>query len=115
MQLLFETTGAIAAVGGYTESQLSIGITDLHCNGSEASILNCSHNNLEEYNCASRDDAGVICQGQYLLSAVIAKHTLGELAEQGNVNGSRVGTKPGLWTGPWTGLWTGSWTRFWTL
>ena len=66
-----ETTGAIAAVGGYTESQLSVGITDLHCNGSEASILNCSHNNLEEYNCASRDDAGVICQGQLSLPAVI--------------------------------------------
>ena len=67
-KLLFETTGAIAAVGGYTESQLSVGITDLHCNGSEASILNCSHDNLEGYNCASHHDAGVICQGQLLLS-----------------------------------------------
>ena len=65
LTLLFEPTGAIAAVGGYTESQLSVGITDIHCNGSEASIFNCSHNNLEEYNCASRDDAGVICQGQF--------------------------------------------------
>ena len=74
--MLFETTGAIAAVGGYIESQLSVGITDLHCNGSEASIFNCSHNNLEQYNCASRDDAGVICQGQYLLSVAIVKHTL---------------------------------------
>ena len=76
MQLLFETIGAVAAVGGYTESQLSVGITDLHCNGSEASIFNCSHNNLEEYNCASRDDAGVICQGQFVLSVAIVKHTL---------------------------------------
>ena len=75
MHLLFEPTGAVAAVGGYTESQLSVGITDIHCNGSEASILNCSHNNLEEYNCAFRDDAGVICQGQLLLPAVIIKHT----------------------------------------
>ena len=65
---LYETTGAIAAVGGYTESQLSVGITHLHCNGSEVGILNCNHNYLEEYNCASHDDAGVICQGQYLLS-----------------------------------------------
>ena len=68
-----ETTGAIAAVGGYTESQLSVGITDLHCSGSEANILNCSHNNLEEYNCASHDDAGVICQGQLLLRALNVK------------------------------------------
>ena len=68
LTLLFKPTGAIAAVGGYTESQLSVGITDIHCNGSEASIFNCSHNNLEEYNCASHDDAGVICQGQLLLS-----------------------------------------------
>ena len=74
--ILFETTGAIAAVGGYIESQLSVGITDLHCNGSEASIFNCNHNNLEQYNCASRDDAGVICQGQYLLSVAIVKYTL---------------------------------------
>ena len=65
--LLYSTNphaGAIAAVGGYTETQLSVGITHLHCNGSEVGILNCSHNSLEEYNCASRDDAGVICQGQ---------------------------------------------------
>ena len=85
-----ETTGAVAAVGGYTETQLAVGITDLHCNGSEASILNCSHNNLEEYNCASRDDAGVICQGQYLLSVAIVKQTLGKLAEQGNGNHTLV-------------------------
>ena len=78
--------GAIAAVGGYTESQLSVGITDLHCNGSEVGILNCSHNNLEEYNCASRDDAGVICQGQYLLSVAIIKQSL---TEWGNDNTSR--------------------------
>ena len=81
-----KTTGATAAVGGYTESQLSVGITDLHCNGSEASILNCSHNNLEEYNCASRDDAGVICQGQLLLSVAIIKQSL---TEWGNDNTSR--------------------------
>ena len=68
-----ETPGAIAAVGGYTESQLSVGITDLHCNGSEVGILNCSHNNLEEYNCASHDDAGVICQGQLLLHTLNVK------------------------------------------
>ena len=68
-----ETAGAIAAVGGYTESQLSVGITDLQCNGSEATIFNCSHNNLEEYNCASRDDAGVICQGQLLLHSLNVK------------------------------------------
>ena len=73
-----ETTGAIAAVGGYTETQLSVGITDLHCNGSEVNIFNCNHNNLEEYNCASRDDAGVICQGQLLLSVAIIKQNLAE-------------------------------------
>ena len=81
--LLFKTTGAIAVFGDYTESQLSVGITDIHCNGSEASILNCSHNNLEEYNCASHDDAGVICQGQLLLPAVIVNWALQCLIEQG--------------------------------
>ena len=65
-----KNTGAIAAFGGYTEDQLSAGITDLHCNGSEVNILNCSHNNLEEYNCAPHDDAGVICQGQLSLPGV---------------------------------------------
>ena len=91
----FKNTGAIAAFGDYTESQLTVGITDLHCNGSEASILNCSHNNLEEYNCASHDDAGVICQGQLFFACSYCQlsindtlHTMGSLMEQGIQNNS---------------------------
>ena len=56
--------GAIATFGSYTEGQLSFGINDLHCNGSEQNISECHYNTMEIYNCPSHDDAGLICQGK---------------------------------------------------
>ena len=49
----------------YTEGQLSFGITNINCTGSENHLLQCSHSNTFLYNCDSHDDAGVICQGMY--------------------------------------------------
>ena len=56
-------TGAVSTFGFYTEGQLSFGITDIHCNGTEDNFTSCSHNEAELHNCRPHDDAGVICQG----------------------------------------------------
>ena len=56
-------TGAVATYGCYTEGQLSFGITDIRCNGTEDHLVNCSHSNAVLYNCASHNDAGLVCQG----------------------------------------------------
>ena len=38
-------------------------LDNVHCNGSEASLLDCKH--LNQSNCAHNSDAGVRCQGKY--------------------------------------------------
>ena len=65
-------TGAVSTSGFYTEGQLSFGITDIHCNGTEDNFTSCSHNEAQLHNCQPHDDAGVICQGfmiPYFLNA----------------------------------------------
>uniref|UniRef100_A0A1X7TQF9 SRCR domain-containing protein n=2 Tax=Amphimedon queenslandica TaxID=400682 RepID=A0A1X7TQF9_AMPQE len=61
-QLGYSSYGAIPTYNCYTERQLSFGITNLGCNGSEEHILNCSYSNPVLYNCLSHNDAGLICQ-----------------------------------------------------
>ena len=37
---------------------------DLGCNGTEQSLLVCSHRGTGVHNCGHNEDAGVICQGE---------------------------------------------------
>ena len=39
-------------------------LDNVNCNGGEASIFACSHNNFGEHNCAHSEDAGVVCFGE---------------------------------------------------
>lgn len=59
--------GALPEYNCYTESQLSFGITDLNCTGSEDHILNCSHSNALLHNCQSHSDASVVCQSMCII------------------------------------------------
>ena len=59
--------GAVPTYRCYTEGQLSFGITNFACNGSEEHILNCTHSNPVLYNCQSHNDAGLVCQGIVIL------------------------------------------------
>ena len=36
-------------------------LDDLQCTGREASLLECSHNGINEHNCGHSEDAGVTC------------------------------------------------------
>ena len=54
--------GAVPTYNCYTEGQLSFGITDIRCNGSENHLVNCSHSQAVLHTCQSHDDAGVVCQ-----------------------------------------------------
>lgn len=55
--------GALPTYNCFTEGQLSFGITDIQCDGTEDSIFNCTHSSPVLYNCQSHEDAGVNCQG----------------------------------------------------
>ena len=45
-------------------SSEDIFLDDIVCNGSESSLLECSHNNIGVHNCDHSEDAGVRCQGE---------------------------------------------------
>ena len=70
MYLTF-TPGAVHTYNCYTEGQLSFGITDINCTGSEEHLVNCSHNNAVLYNCNSHDDAGIVCQGILYIMCIL--------------------------------------------
>ena len=63
----------------YTEGQLSFGITNLACNGSEKHILNCTHSNPVLYNCQSHSDAGLVCQGIVIPCSYLERGWLGSI------------------------------------
>lgn len=60
--------GAIPIDNCYNEGQLSFGITDINCTGSEDHLVNCSHSNAVLYNCDTYDDAGVQCQSELVIT-----------------------------------------------
>uniref|UniRef100_A0A1X7U210 SRCR domain-containing protein n=1 Tax=Amphimedon queenslandica TaxID=400682 RepID=A0A1X7U210_AMPQE len=61
-QLGFPSEGAIARVINYYGTSPSFHIIDLNCNGTEATVLNCSYNNIEQHSCQWYEDAYVQCQ-----------------------------------------------------
>ena len=66
--------GAVPTYNCYTEGQLSFGITDIKCNGSESHLVNCSHSRPVLHTCQSHDDAGVVCQGIILVMSKIKSY-----------------------------------------
>ena len=71
---ILTTTGATSLSRFYVEYNLPILITDINCNGSEESFLNCSYSTLSNHNCRSYHDASVVCKRkQYLLGARCSK------------------------------------------
>ena len=90
--LFFLSKGSIAASGYYTENTWPFHILDLNCTGVENSIWNCSYNGLFSYNCPSRHDASLKCQGSsiytmsiiYLLGTVDINTTMAN-CEDGDV------------------------------
>lgn len=57
---------ALAAVqavlrAGFGPGTGNIVLDNLACSGTETRLVNCSHNGLNNHNCAHSEDAGVIC------------------------------------------------------
>ncbi len=58
--------GAVPIRGAFFgEGTGRIHLDDLGCERSETSIIECPHNGVNVNNCNHREDAGVICLGEY--------------------------------------------------
>jgi deleted-in-malignant-brain-tumors protein 1 len=68
-QLGFSPFGAIGPSSVYfTSSTPAHSIVDLNCTGTEATILDCPHNGLIDYNCPLNKDANVFCESLTLVT-----------------------------------------------
>ena len=51
---------------GAGDSSMSIWLDNVHCTGTETYLSECPHNGWGVHNCGHFEDAGVVCQGQWL-------------------------------------------------
>ena len=47
-------------------------LDELNCGGTEARLVDCSHNGLNTHNCAHTEDAGAVCQRKCFLALLIS-------------------------------------------
>ncbi len=48
--------------GEFSETQAIVSLSNIACNGSELSLMNCNYDNRTGLECGPREDAGVVCQ-----------------------------------------------------
>ena len=70
------TIAGYSCCATYGEGSGPIWLDDVACNGTEASLYNCSHNGFGVHNCIHDKDIGVICETQGMLALVYPAHVL---------------------------------------
>ena len=66
--LLYHFTGALSfSYATFGQGPGAIHLRNVHCTGSESSLIQCSHNTINNY-CGHYEDAGIRCQGKDTIS-----------------------------------------------
>ena len=66
-QLGFRTALGAPTKAAFGQGVGTIWLDNVHCDGTENSIDECSHNGWGENNCRHTEDASVVCAGEHLL------------------------------------------------
>lgn len=49
-------------------TNIPILLSDIHCTGTESSILQCHHESCRITNCSHANDVGIVCESKYSLT-----------------------------------------------
>ena len=59
------------ADGIFAEGQAELLLSAVQCNGSESHLLSCEQERLTHTGCGPLEDAGVVCQGKFMMLPVL--------------------------------------------
>ena len=79
-QLGFRTALGAPTRATFGRGRGPIWLDNVHCDGTEESIDDCSHNGWGEHNCGHSEDAGVVCAGEHLLLLRCLRSRVGRIA-----------------------------------
>ena len=61
----FKSAYNVSGNAAYGEGYGTVWLDDVVCEGTENSILDCSHSGLQVHNCRHSEDAGVACSSEF--------------------------------------------------
>ena len=72
--LNYKSASSFTKRASFGEGTGIVWLDDLQCDGTESSLLFCSHSGIAVHNCEHDEDAGVVCSSMYLYTIILPFH-----------------------------------------